>query len=118
MKIAIEGVKLHAYHGVYPEERKKGTQFVVDVYIDTVGGITGKSDDLSHTIDYSEVYELILKVMSKPVNLLETLVETIGKGILENHPDAAKVKVRVSKEKPLAMDKCLRAYVEASFAQN
>jgi dihydroneopterin aldolase len=118
MKIAIEGVKLHAYHGVYPEERKKGTQFVVDVYIETEEGIEGKSDDLSHTIDYANVYELILKVMSKPVNLLETLVQTIGWKILENHPIATKVKVRVSKEKPLAMEKCMRAYVEASFAQN
>jgi len=64
------------------------------------------------------VYELILKVMSNPVNLLETLVETIGRKVLENQPTAAKVKVRVSKEKPLAMEKCMRAYVEASFAQN
>ncbi len=117
MKIALEGIKIYAYHGVYPEERKKGTHFVVDVYIETKSGIEGKSDDLSHTIDYSKVYELILEVMSKPVNLLETLVELIGWKILENQPMAAQVDVRVSKEKPLAMEKCTRAYVEASFAQ-
>lgn len=118
MKIAIEGVEIYAYHGVYEEERKKGTQFVVDAYIETKEGVEGKLDDLSHTIDYSMVYELILKVMSNPVNLLETLVQTIGRKILESQPMAATVKVRVSKERPLAMEKCMRAYAEASFAQN
>jgi len=115
MIIAVEGISMHAYHGVYEEERKKGTQFVVDVYIQTKSGIAGKLDDLSHTIDYATVYDCVLEDMSQPVNLLETLVEQIGSGILHAQPDAAHVRVRVSKEKPLAMEKSLRAYVEATF---
>ena len=116
MKITLEKIKTYAYHGVYDEERKKGTHFVVDVTIETKNGIEGIKDDLSHTIDYAVVYELILEVMSKPVNLLETLVEDIGRKILESQPVAARVDVKVSKETPLAMEKCARASVEASFA--
>jgi dihydroneopterin aldolase len=117
MKIALEGIKLKAFHGVYPEERKRGTQFVVDIHVDVQNDSAGQSDDLSHTVDYQSIYELTLEIMNQPVNLLETLVQKIGKEIMNRYPPIDAVKVKVSKEKPLGMELCDRTSVEASFTK-
>ncbi len=118
IRIAIEGIKIHANHGVYEEERKRGTLFVVDVNVDAEMELEEMSDDLSHTIDYQSIYKLTLHVMSTPVNLLETLVQQLGNEILAQHPQAARVTVRVSKVTPLEMERCDRTFVEATFTKS
>ncbi len=58
----------------------------------------GLSDDLSQTIDYSEVHDQIKEIVEgEPVNLTETLAERIAAAILERHPRVEGVRIRVSK---------------------
>ena len=52
-----------AYHGVYPDEKKNGQNFIVDLELYTDLSTAGKSDNLKHTIDYSNVYEIIKQIM-------------------------------------------------------
>ncbi|MEM6262169.1 MAG: dihydroneopterin aldolase [Bacteroidota bacterium] len=115
VNIAVEGVKIFAYHGVYAEEREKGTLFLVDVYMDAEVDQALYSDQLEDTIDYKSVYDIVEGVLSVPVHLLEKLAGEIGHAVLERHKQVKKVRVRVSKIKPLAMSLCERTYVEAKF---
>jgi dihydroneopterin aldolase len=118
LKIAIEGIKLFGYHGVYAEERKKGTQFVVDVYVHTEVNASVDSDDLSHTVDYQTIYDLVCETMAKPSSLLEKLAYQIASQVLNafSHIDGVTVKVR--KIKPLLMELCDEAFVEIHLKNN
>lgn len=113
--IAIEGIRLHAYHGVYPIERREGHDFEVDVYMVTNISVAAQSDSLADTIDYAEVYSLIVQIMEEPVNLLEHLNTKLGKSILDKYRQLESVRVRVSKLQPISMDHCNRTYVEMEY---
>ena len=118
VKIAVEGIKIPGYHGVYEAERKKGTLFVVDVYMNAEVDMAGQTDDLSHTVDYQSVYDTVVDIMQQPVNLLERLAQHIGKEILSQHKVVNRVLVRVSKIKPLLMEKCERTFVEIDLERS
>ena len=55
-KLILRGLKFHGYHGVKPEERTLGQKFLVDVdaWIDLREA--GKSDRLSDTVSYTDIY--------------------------------------------------------------
>jgi dihydroneopterin aldolase len=54
--IALEGIRLHARHGYYPEEEILGTEFIIDVYVETDTNEAAKSDELIHTVNYETIY--------------------------------------------------------------
>lgn len=55
-KLILRGLKFHGYHGVKAEERKLGQKFLVDVdaWMDLLPA--GKSDNLSDTVSYTDIY--------------------------------------------------------------
>ena len=55
-KLILRGLKFHGYHGVKPEERKLSRKSSVDVdaWLDLQPA--GKSDCLSDTISYTDIY--------------------------------------------------------------
>ena len=116
MKIRVIGIKLYAFHGVFEEERKKGTHFVVDIIAEM--NTIPATDGLSHTINYQTMYLIALDVLREPVNLLETIAKNIGNRILKQEPLAEKVTVHVHKEKPLLMPFCSETSVELTLFQN
>lgn len=113
--IAIEEIEVHAYHGVYQKEREEGTTFRVDLYMETDIRKPGKTDQLEDTLDYFSVYKLVCEILEHPVNLLEHLCDKIGNRVLADFEAVENVQVRVSKLKPLAMEKCGRTFVEMFF---
>lgn len=71
-RIAINGLKLMAYHGVLQQERRVGNIFVIDIWIDVPKSeLAQKSDKLEDTINYAEVVELIKKQMHTSHALIE-----------------------------------------------
>lgn len=82
-EIRIEGLKVFAHHGVLPEETRDGQFFYVNavLYLDT--SKAGKRDDLTYSVHYGEVSQLITDWMREnPCLLLETVCEKLAKTIL------------------------------------
>jgi 7,8-dihydroneopterin aldolase/epimerase/oxygenase len=84
-RIVLKGVRGRGFHGVLPEERETGQEFLVDV---TMGVLSiskaAKTDDLRHTVDYSGVATAIVEILEgPPVNLLETLATRIAERCLQ-----------------------------------
>lgn len=69
--INVEGIKLYAYHGCLDAESKIGGHYVVDIYMKTDFMDAAKEDDLSKTIDYCEVYEIVKAEMAVRSKLIE-----------------------------------------------
>ncbi|KAG5609484.1 hypothetical protein H5410_020765 [Solanum commersonii] len=55
-KLVLRGLKFHGYHGVNPEETKLGQKFLVDVVAWIDLRPAGKSDCLSDTPSYTDIY--------------------------------------------------------------
>ncbi len=104
-KVIIEGLRFVANHGVLPQEKLMRQPFVIDLelYLDTRKA--GKSDDVRDTVDYSEIYLAVKKIMEgKSRNLLEALAEKIATVLLDNFALLG-VKVRIKKpEAPVMGD--------------
>jgi len=100
-KIALEGMRFYAYHGFYPEERKTGTHFQVDVYIETKFHRKAYTDDLYSTINYETVYIICKGAMKKPSQLIETVAARIMLGLKKHFGNKmGKTLVRIKKENP------------------
>ncbi|HHV95317.1 MAG TPA: dihydroneopterin aldolase [Clostridiaceae bacterium] len=97
-KIILRNMKFFAYHGVLPEERTKGQYFIIDVELYINLATAGKSDNLEHTVNYSDVYnEIKTIVLQNKFMLIEKLAETIAQSILDKYKNVIKTKVLVKK---------------------
>jgi dihydroneopterin aldolase len=86
-RIEIHSISAHGFHGVYPEERKNGQRFLVDLLLTLKSKKASKSDSLDDAIDYSNVIAVVNKVLiGDPVNLIEHLAEIIAETILKEFP--------------------------------
>jgi dihydroneopterin aldolase len=99
LTISLNNVRFRAYHGVHPEERQKGNDFVVNMQVDYVPQ-TGTIISLDDTIDYAELFELVNDTMKQPVDLLETIAQTIATNVHKQFPQVKKITVSVEKLNP------------------
>ncbi len=99
--IVIEGMRCHAFHGVYEAERILGTDYVVDVQVNTGIAAAAAKDSLADTnVNYETVFQICLVEMSTPRKLLETVVTNIIKKMKYQFPAMKSVQVRVKKLNP------------------
>lgn len=97
-KVVLVGMAFEARHGVNDSEKTEGQRFEVDVELFLGTRRAGTSDELAQTVDYREVYDAVRRVMEgPPVDLIETLAESIARDALAAHRRARKVIVRVRK---------------------
>ncbi len=97
-RITLRGVRATGYHGVLPQERASGQEFVVDVtlFVSTVEA-AARADDLGQTVDYAAVAQAIVDLVAgEPVALIETLAVALAHRCLE-FPQVAEVEVTVHK---------------------
>ena len=93
--ITIKGIEAFGYHGVFPEERREGQTFVVDVEIQTSLEGAAQTDDVAHTVDYGVVASRVTEIVQgEPANLLETVCDRILTMVLSlERVEAARVTV-------------------------
>jgi 7,8-dihydroneopterin aldolase/epimerase/oxygenase len=113
--VALEGMRFFAHHGVYEQERKDGNYFEVDVTADFGDVLLADTDKLEDVLNYGEMYDIVAAVMAQPKNLLETVVNGIGRQLMRSFPQVPLFTVRVSKENPPVAGFCKRSYVEGTF---
>ena len=98
--IALRGLVVRGYHGVFEHERSNGQDFVVDVDLEIDTTVAARSDELGDTVDYGAVAAAVAAVVSgEPVNLLETLAQRIASACLA---DVRVTLVEVTVHKPQA----------------
>lgn len=103
--IHIENLKIFANHGVFDFEKEKGQNFYVDavLYLDTQKA--GMTDDLTQSVSYAEVCDLIEQsVTVKSYDLIERVAETVAIKILDHFSLIKEVEITVKKpEAPIDM---------------
>ena len=77
--ITLTGLRVRGFHGVFPEERRDGQDFVVDVVLSLDVAAAAAADDLALTVHYGELAERLAAVVEgEPVDLLETLATRLA----------------------------------------
>ena len=99
-QIELRGLTFFAYHGVLPEERQMGNTFVVDLVLDTDISRAACTDELSDTVNYAEVYEVVKREMGMPSLLLEHVCGRIATALLDTFSALTRVRVCVAKKNP------------------
>ena len=99
--LTLSRLHFFARHGILPEEAARGQDFEVTVHLELSLAGAGRADDLTLTVDYRLVREVVRSVMEGPPRkLVEALAEGIATEILRIFPLVQAVGVEVVKPKP------------------
>jgi len=78
-RITLTGLRVRGHHGVLPQERRDGQDFVVDAVLHLDLRPAAETDDLARTVHYGELAERLAAVVAgAPVDLLETLAARLA----------------------------------------
>lgn len=97
-KIILTGISVFGRHGCMPEEREHGQIFKVDVELNLDLSKSGKSDDVSQTVDYAQVLFIVENIVAgTPRTLIETVAEEIAATLLRKFALIENLRVVVHK---------------------
>ncbi|MCL2414535.1 MAG: dihydroneopterin aldolase [Bacteroidales bacterium] len=99
-KISLNNMQFFAHHGCFEEERIVGTQFSVSLSFDVDTAKAEQSDNLSDTVSYLEVYQLVKTEMRVPSNLLEHVARRILDAISQAFPKISNLEIEIKKLNP------------------
>jgi dihydroneopterin aldolase len=100
-KIYVNQMKFYGYHGVFPEETKLGQRFLVDLMVELDLSKAGKSDDLTQSVNYADLYNTCKKVVEEETyKLVETVAERIAENILGSFTLIERCTVKAIKPDP------------------
>ena len=75
--ITLEGIRVFAFHGHLPEEKKLGGHFIVNVWVEADTSEVEKTDDLNDTVDYVKIIEIVKEQMAIRSNMIENPAKRI-----------------------------------------
>lgn len=110
-KIALEGLEFFAFHGFHKEEKKIGNRYGVDIIVKTDLEKAAVEDNLTETVDYTQLYEVIRTEMQQSSSLLEHIAQRIIARVFLSFPQVTAIEVSISKYNPPIGGICKRAYV-------
>lgn len=97
-KILIRDLKIFAYHGVNPEEKEQGQDFVFDIDLSVNMTKACHSDDVNDTVSYAKVIKTVRRVCTEDkYDLLEKVAEVTARAILEEYPEVFNVSITLKK---------------------
>ncbi len=96
--VFIDGLALHAYHGVMQHEAKVGQTFKLDLVLDIDLGEASRSDKLRHTVSYDLVVTAASEAFcSRRYRLVEAAAGAVAGAVLDGFPQVRRVRVTVHK---------------------
>ena len=97
-KITIKNLKLFAYHGVNPEEKENGQNFLIDInyYVDIKKAC--QSDSLEDTVSYAKVVKTARAAFTKnKYDLIERAAQAMADAIFESFDSIFKLEITLKK---------------------
>ena len=98
--IHIGALRFYAHHGVLPQEQKVGNYFKVETILYTDFSRALVTDELTDTLNYAEVCQIISDEMAIPSRLLEHVAGRIINSLRSHYPQITGGRLIVTKEKP------------------
>ena len=99
-KIYLRNVRFHAFHGVLPQERIVGNDYLVNLVLDYDFSSAMQTDKLQGTLNYAEVYQKVREEMAVPSKLLEHVAGRIAHRLFSDFPEIQKLQLSITKVNP------------------
>ena len=105
-KIIVKDLKLFCYHGVNPEEKVDGQNFVFDIEAFLDLSLPCKTDNVDDTVSYAKIIKTVRRVaQSEKNNLLEYVSQRVVDALFEEFPMIEKINLTLKKpEAPIKAD--------------
>ncbi len=107
--IEVEGIRLRAFHGVSAQENKVGNIFVVSVGIRYA--YKYMSDEISDTINYADIIEIVKNDMSISSKLIEHAASRIHDSLIRKWNGITGGYIKIEKLHPPINDEIKSAAV-------
>ena len=114
-EIGLQDIKFYAFLGVEEFERVIGNEFVVSLFVKKSFHKVMEKDDISNSISYVDLYEIVNEEIKKPRKLLETVAVDISYRIKEKFGQEVTGKIKIEKVHPPIPGMLGKAYVCLSF---
>jgi dihydroneopterin aldolase len=99
--IFVNGLLVHAHHGVMAHEEKVGQRFVIDLELAIDLAEAGRSDKLADTVSYSAIVDAATRAFTREsFRLVEAAAAAVADALIAAFPQV--VSVRVTLHKPHA----------------
>jgi dihydroneopterin aldolase len=96
--IFVNGLVLHAYHGVMPHEAKVGQTFKLDIVLAIDLAEASRSDKLKHTVSYNMVVRTASDAFcARRYRLVEAAAGAVADAVLAGCPPVRSIRVTVRK---------------------
>lgn len=105
-RIIIKGLKLYAFHGVNPEEKENGQDFILDISAYLPLAKAGKTDNLEDTVSYAKIIKLTRAVFTaEKYDLIEKAARKVAAEILKTFDMIESITVTLKKpDAPIKAD--------------
>lgn len=105
-KILVRGLRIFAYHGVNPEEKEDGQNFVLDIdaYVDIT--VPCETDNVEDTVSYAKIIKETVRIFTRRKDdLLERAAERVAQGLFESFDRIQSLRILLKKpEAPIKAD--------------
>lgn len=96
--IRIKGLKIFAYHGVNPEEKENGQNFILDLALTADLARAAQSDDLADTVNYAAVRKAVNAAFTaEKYDLIERAAQVVCDAVLTQFPPVQSVTLELKK---------------------
>ena len=99
-KIILKDIKVYGYHGCLIEEGQIGSDYHINLKVKANLKPSSISDELTDTVDYVHLNNIVKEEMAIRAKLLETVAKRILDRIFKELPMVKKATVSVSKINP------------------
>ena len=110
--IYLNDVRIHAYHGVLPQENQVGQDFLVSARCGVDVTSAMENDMLEVTLDYGVLYRLIESEMAKTSQLVEHVAGCIAQRVFDEFLQVTSLDLSITKLNPPFGADCKGAGVE------
>lgn len=105
-KILVRNLKIFAYHGVNPEEKENGQNFVLDIDAFVDIDVPCRTDDVEDTVSYAKIIKETVKIFTyQKDDLLERASQRVADGLFERFDKIQALRILLKKpEAPIKAD--------------
>ena len=99
-KVILKDIRVYAFHGCMEEEELIGSDYIVNLEVETDMHQPAYSDLLEDAVDYVQLNAIVKEEMLIRSRLLEHIAQRIIDRIFKQFPIVKNVEVKVAKQNP------------------
>jgi len=100
VRIELNGILMHAFHGVHQFEKEQGGEFRIDVSFEYNASEAIASDSINKALDYERVFRIVQRCMDEPRDLIETVASMIKQQIEQEFVTLRNLHLKLCKLNP------------------